>query len=492
MESSLARALFSRSSSFTPGEFASRRHSLISLLSQTIPHASSGSRSPSIIVLPSNRLLYETYPGPIFRSFIQNRNLVYLMGVKESSTGGGLQPNKHVTVIETLKRLTNQSQSHRVIMFIDDKEEYNSYEALWTGPPLTETMCKTEFGADLVYNLNSLDEYLQEQLMLKPGSMTQYAASGTLSAATIWIDKDSIESGMDILSHDQRRMLLEHGQDFAPFIQKLRLIKSPAEQQVMRQAGHIGAMALKNTLEEIHSQGLLEESQIAVQHAWQVKRQEPNARVAYTPVIASGPRACILHYTHNSLRRNPNDLLLIDAGACFEGYFSDITRTVSIGQAMTPAQTDLYKILYEVQAGCLDLIHRACTKHNTKETTLSLDQLHRYSVDQMVRLLKALKIAPDANDKQLIQLIETRLYPHHVGHYLGLDLHDCPLVPTSIPLKPAMTFTVEPGLYIPPNDPTFDSRYWGIGIRLEDDVLFREDGRLEIFSKDCPKQPVPN
>ena len=230
--------------------------------------------------------------------------------------------------------------------------------------------------------------------------------------------------------------------------------------------------------------------------------------LAYTPVVASASNALVLHYIHNRSLLQQGQMVLMDAGAYFAGYNSDVTRTFAIsnrqsnngngkteliGQgianvdsmkvsssgllgnqtAMTQEQAELYQAVLAVQTACIAKCSEA--------SRMSLNDLHVYSVGVMARELGKLGFPQDE------QLIESVLYPHSIGHYLGCDLHDCELVSKDIPLKANMVITVEPGVYVRA-DRRFPSRYHGIGIRIEDDVVIAAAGEEPlVLSRNIPK-----
>ncbi|MGI8469011.1 MAG: M24B family metallopeptidase, partial [Pyrinomonadaceae bacterium] len=207
------------------------------------------------------------------------------------------------------------------------------------------------------------------------------------------------------------------------------------------------------------------------------------AGVAYNSIVGGGENATILHYVENNADLKDGDLLLIDAGASYKGYASDITRTFPVGGKFTKAQREVYDIVLDAEIACLE----ATKKGNT------IKHRHELSIELLTEGMKKLGLLK-GKTKDLIKGKKfMKYYMHGVGHFLGLDVHDAGRYFTdqsaknSRPFEAGMVLTVEPGLYIPPDDKDAPAKYRGIGIRIEDDVLVTEDGNVNLTAN-CPKQ----
>ena len=197
-----------------------------------------------------------------------------------------------------------------------------------------------------------------------------------------------------------------------------------------------------------------------------------NSEHAYPPIVASGENSCILHYTENNKILNDGELLLIDAGCESLGYASDITRTFPINGRFSKAQKQIYQIVLSAQKSAI-----ACIKPGEKVNTP-----HEIACDIISSELINLGIMKDLNNL-------TEFYMHRTGHWLGLDVHDVgeyKIDNDFRDFKEGMVTTVEPGIYIRKDD-KIDSKYWNIGIRIEDDVLVTKDGHL-VLSKSAVKE----
>jgi len=205
-------------------------------------------------------------------------------------------------------------------------------------------------------------------------------------------------------------------------------------------------------------------------------RDKGASGVAYNSIIGGGDNATILHYVENNMPLKDGDLILIDAGAEYHGYASDITRTFPVNGKYSPAQREVYDVVLDVQLQCIDYTKTGNTVKDRQELSIEL-------LTEGMKKLGLLK----GKTKELIKKKSyLKYYMHGVGHFLGLDVHDAGRYFTdqsaknSKPFAPGMVLTVEPGLYIPPDDKSAPSKYRGIGIRIEDDVLVTKDGNHNL------------
>jgi Xaa-Pro aminopeptidase len=202
--------------------------------------------------------------------------------------------------------------------------------------------------------------------------------------------------------------------------------------------------------------------------------------LAYPSIVAGGENACVLHYTENDQQLKAGDLLLIDAGAEYQNYASDITRTFPISGKFSPAQRQLYDLVLDAQLAAIETIRPGAPWNAPHDTAV------RVLTEGLVRL-GLLKGKPAS----LIRSEAYRkFYMHRTGHWLGMDVHDVGAYRVQgdwRPLKAGMVLTVEPGLYVAPGCPDVDPAFHGIGIRIEDDVLVTPEG-CEVLTQDLPKR----
>ncbi len=260
----------------------------------------------------------------------------------------------------------------------------------------------------------------------------------------------------------------------------MRLFKTPEEIKIMQKSADIAADA--HILAMKSAKPGMNESQIEaiIEHYF---RMNGAAGVSYNSIIGGGGNATILHYVENNALLRDGDLLLIDAGAQYQGYASDITRTFPVGGRFTKPQREVYDIVLDVEIACLE----ATKKGNT------IKQRHELSIELLTEGMKKLGLLKGKTKDLIKKKAFMKYYMHGVGHFLGLDVHDAGRYFTdaraknSRPFDAGMVLTVEPGLYIPPDDKSAPAKYRGIGIRIEDDVLVTEDGNVNLTAK-CPKQ----
>ncbi len=199
-------------------------------------------------------------------------------------------------------------------------------------------------------------------------------------------------------------------------------------------------------------------------------------RLAYPPVVAGGVSANTLHYIANNHILQDGELVLIDAGCELHSYASDVTRTIPVNGKFTEAQTLLYNAVLSANLHCIAM----CVAGTT-----SLSSLNAAAKSVLAQELVRLGFA--ASEEELNSSGRLRKYfPHSIGHYLGMDVHDTHSLPGNVPFSEGMVVTVEPGLYIPHDDPLAPEHFRGIGIRVEDDVLITGTDPL-VLTREIPK-----
>jgi Xaa-Pro aminopeptidase len=262
-------------------------------------------------------------------------------------------------------------------------------------------------------------------------------------------------------------------------IHEARLKKEPAELEAMRRAMAISAEAHRRAM--MKARGGVMEWQIEAEVDYTF-RSNGAAGPSYPSIIASGPNAATLHYINNDREMRTGELLLIDAGAEYDFYAADITRTSPIGARFTPLQRSLYEVVLEAQLKAIELI----------KPGVRFDEPHETALKVLVDGMRQLGILRGS----AAEIIETgayrRYYMHRTSHWLGMDVHDVGLYRVdgaSRVLEPGMVLTVEPGLYINDDDEDVPESFRGIGIRIEDDVLVTDQGH-EVMTSATPKSIV--
>jgi Xaa-Pro aminopeptidase len=264
--------------------------------------------------------------------------------------------------------------------------------------------------------------------------------------------------------------------DLAPLLHEQRLIKSEAELALLRHAGKVSAKAHVRAMRAAHP-GLNEyhlQAELEHEFRWQ-GAQGP----AYDSIVGGGANACVLHYIENRDPLEAGELVLIDAGAEFDLYAGDITRTFPVSGCFSSPQRQLYDIVLAAQERAIEAVTPGAT----------LAAIHQGVVRDLSRGLLELGLLDGDLETVISEERYKRFYLHSTSHWLGLDVHDVGSYRRDgepRPLVPGMVLTVEPGLYIP-DEEDIPAPFRGIGIRIEDDVAVTAEGH-EVLTAGVPKR----
>jgi Xaa-Pro aminopeptidase len=247
---------------------------------------------------------------------------------------------------------------------------------------------------------------------------------------------------------------------------RLRLRKGPEEVERMRVAAAASRKAYEKMYKAVRP-GMTERDV----HGLLIGEFLANGgeREAYGSIVAGGANACVLHYRDNNMPLKDGDLLLIDAGAEFQCYASDVTRTFPVGKRFTPEQKAVYEVVLEAQKAAI-----------AKATVgSSLAAIHDEASAKLTDGLIELKILKGSREEVMAKGAHRKYFPHGTSHWIGMDVHDVGVYQEHgkpVPLEPGMYFSVEPGLYFDPADESVPEAFRGIGVRIEDDVLVTSGG----------------
>jgi Xaa-Pro aminopeptidase len=374
----------------------------------------------------------------------------------------------------------------------------------WDGARLSPEASCEYFGADEAYPISEMPKRLNQ--MVSEASSVVYDADRHDG-----FDRSSSSTmGMQSLPAFVEAMHAGRTQRLRPLMHSLRWVKSSAELALMKQSSQIAGRSIMRCMQASYTgrNGAQDSSnnssnskqitgpggrvggehQLAALFEYQCKTAGAH-RMAYPPVVASGMDACTIHYSRNDkqLHSDTGDLMLLDGGCEMYGYCSDITRTWPLNGQYSAAQREVYDIVLSVHAACME----ACQPGAT------LRDLHLLSCRLLMEGIGSLGFLDNNNNNNNNNnMIGTRassmsphailrtVYPHSVGHWLGLDTHDTNTVPQDKPLQPGVVITIEPGLYIPHDEGRY-GKYAGIGVRIEDVVSLREGG-CEVLSGEVP------
>ena len=345
-------------------------------------------------------------------------------------------------------------------------------QEVWIGKRAGVEGAVSEFGADEAFPVAEFDEKLFEIL---DGAKVLYYRLGVHED----IDQTIIKkiAGTRILNRkpiDMPQTII----DPATVVHEMRVIKSPEEINLMQRAAdiaaeaHVEAMkAVRPGMKEYEVEALIE----------QIFRRHGAIGPSYTSIIGGGANATVLHYISNKDQLRDGELVLIDAGAEYKGYASDITRTFPINGKYSKAQREIYDLVLETQMSCVEMV-RPGTTH---------DELKSHSIEMLTEGMVRLGLLKGKPDELIKEEKYKQFYMHGLGHMLGIDVHDVGRYyfdKQSRALEPGVVMTVEPGIYISPDTKDIPAQYLGIGVRIEDDVLCTNNGPRVLTNK-VPKQP---
>ena len=387
-------------------------------------------------------------------AFRQDSNFWYLSGFNEAES--------------TLVLLINENKDVQSIVFVPEKDELKE---IWDGYRAGPEGAIKDHGFDLAFNNTEIDQRLPDLLAGRNQVFYPVGKSQRLDADIIeWIksakSKDRHSSAIDIA-------------DASSKVGNQRLIKDEDEIKTMKKACQISAEAHVEAMKFVKP-GMTEQEMEAF---YQYEFSKRGGRFsAYTPIVAGGENACVLHYVENSKALQDGELLLVDAGCEFELYASDITRTYPINGKFTAPQLAIYEVVLEAQLKSIEAIS---TNNNVMDAQIISEKVITQGLIDLGILqgsMEELHAAGAFKD----------FYMHKIGHWLGIDVHDAGDYMEDgeyMKFKPGMVTTVEPGIYISSSSDVED-KWKGIGIRIEDDILVTADGNenLTAFVPSNPKE----
>jgi Xaa-Pro aminopeptidase len=337
----------------------------------------------------------------------------------------------------------------------------------WNGPRAGQEGACEVYGADDSFPIDDIDDILPGMLENTERVYYTMGVNHDFDQRVIhWVNgvRRKARSGV----HTPGEFVsLDH------LLHEMRLVKSAAEIKVMRRAAEISMRAHRRAMRSCRP-GMME-YEIEAALTYEFTRHGSSAP-AYTPIVGSGANSCILHYVHNNTPMNDGDLLLIDAGAEYDYYASDITRTFPVNGNFSRAQKALYEVVLAAQQAAIDQVKPG--KH--------WNDPHEAAVRAITEGLVELGILKGRISKLIKDGAYKRFYMHRTGHWLGMDVHDVgeyKLGDQWRVLEPGMVMTVEPGLYIPAGSKRVAKKWWNTGIRIEDDVVVTRKGH-EVLTGD--------
>ncbi|BDU17966.1 aminopeptidase P N-terminal domain-containing protein [Lysobacter auxotrophicus] len=366
----------------------------------------------------------------------QDSDLLYLTGFPEPEAVLVLVPGR---------------KHGEVILFCRERDPEREG---WDGPRFGPEGAVEAFGLDDAYPITDLDDILPGLLEGRSRVYYHFGRDQEFDLKLIgWLNR-------------VRAMVRQGAQPPHEFLElghlldELRLFKDRDEVRLMQRAADISVLAHETAMlaarPGIHEYQL----QAEVERVFRSHDADP----AYSSIVGAGANACVLHYRANAAQAKDGDLVLIDAGAEYRGYAADITRTFPVNGRFTKEQRALHDLVGQAQAAALAQARPG----------IAYETGHVAAVETLTEGLLRLGLLKGKLEKNLADGSYRRFYRHKTGHWLGLDVHDVGeyrFDGESRLLEPGMVFTIEPGVYVSPDDTTVDAKWRGIGIRTEDDVL---------------------
>jgi Xaa-Pro aminopeptidase len=356
---------------------------------------------------------------------------------------------------------------HEFVLFVRPRDpERETWEGRRAGPE----GAKTSFGADAAFPMSELADRLPE--FLENVERLYYAVGRHPERDAL------VVTAVDKVKAKNRKGIRAPSVfvDPAVILNEMRLRKSQPELESMREAAAITSRAHLEAMRALRPGVKEYEIEAVIEYAF---RRQGAVGPAYNTIAGSGVNATILHYVENDAVCRDGDLLLVDAGAEYDGYCADITRTYPVNGRFSPPQRRVYEIVLAAQANAIERVRPG----------VSFDEVHRAALLTLVEGLVSLGILEGKLDPLIQDESYKPYFMHQTSHWLGLDVHDVGDYRNGQEwrtLEPGMVLTVEPGLYFGEDRTEVPEDYRGMGIRIEDDVLVT-DGDPEVLTAATPK-----
>ncbi len=344
---------------------------------------------------------------------------------------------------------------HREILFLT---ETNDHIAIWEGEKLSKKGAFEVSGIKTVYWLSEFEKIFKE--LMSHTENVYLNSNEHLRANTIVETREA-----RFVKWCKKNYSLHTYKRSAPILHEVRAVKSSMEVAVMQTAADITTKGFNRVLKAIKP-GITEyELEAEFMHEFLINRSRG---FAYTPIIASGYNACVLHYIENNATCKDGDLILFDVGAEYGNYACDVSRAFPVNGRFTQRQKEVYNAVLRVQKAAIALLRPGTY----------LAEFHKEVGDLMTKELLDLKLidSTDVKNQNPEWPAYKKYFMHGTSHFLGIDVHDVGLWTT--PIKEGMVFTCEPGLYLPGEN---------LGIRIEDDLVITKKGHINL-TEDIPKE----
>ncbi len=373
--------------------------------------------------------------------FQQHRDIFYLSGVDQEESILVISPN-------------SKNEAHKEVLFL---KETNEHIAVWEGEKLTKESAFEVSGIKTVYWLNQFDSIFK-QMMCEVDAVYLNTNEHLRANTEVETREDRFIKKLknNYLSHQVKRS--------APIMHQIRSIKNPIEIELMQKACSITKLGVERLLKFVKPGVFEYEIEAELIHEFIKNRSKG---FAYTPIVASGANACVLHYIENNCECKDGDVILLDVGAEYANYASDLTRAIPVNGRFTDRQKAVYNSVLHVKNEAQKLLVPGTI----------MNEYHKEVGRIMEAELLKLKLidSTDIKNQKADWPAYKKYFMHGTSHFIGLDTHDVGL--WSEPIQAGMAFTCEPGIYIPEE---------GLGIRLEDDLIVQKSGEPYNLMGDIP------
>ncbi len=351
--------------------------------------------------------------------------------------------------------------------------EYNPETATWTGHMAGQEGAVRDYGADDSFPIDDIDDILPGMLENKQRVYYTMGTHPDFDQRLIgWVNRLRKQSRAGIHTPGEF-VSLDH------LLHDMRLIKSTQEIRAMKKAAKISAKAHIEAMQFCKPGTKEYQVEATILHSFM---QQGARSSAYSSIVGGGANGCVLHYTQNTDTLKDGDLLLIDAGAEYDYYAADITRTFPVNGKYNKAQRAIYDIVLEAQQAAFERVKPG--NH--------WNEPHEAAVETIADGLVKLGLIKGTTKKAIKDEKYRKFYMHRTGHWLGMDVHDVgdyKIDDEWRVFEPGMTLTVEPGIYISSEHKGVAKKWANIGIRIEDDVLVTKDG-CDVITSDVPTDPL--
>lgn len=409
-------------------------------------------------IMPANSVVVifayptRTFSNDVEYLYHQNPDMYYFSGYKEPHS---------VLLIFKEEQTDSAGNKYNELLFVQKR---NPQAEQWTGKRLGTEGARERLGLKYVFNgsdfknfpvdFGKFDKIIYDRL---PTDLPNgFDSADLFDLIQQFKEKSAMPEKMSLQNRFDSKL-------YKDLTGQLRQIKTPEEMMLLRKAVEISCQGQNEVMKALHPD--MSELEIQGLHEY-VHKKYGAEEVGYGSIVGAGENGCILHYMENTKTKIGTTMILMDVGAEYHGYTADVTRTVPADGKFSGEEKLIYQLVYDAQEAAFKLL-----KDGAKWS-----EVNAAAKNTIAEGLLKLGVISDLKEV-------SKFYPHGLGHHIGLDVHDRG---TYESLKKDMVITIEPGIYIPANSKC-DKKWWGIAVRIEDDLLITQDG-YELLSRFAPRK----